>query len=149
LDAARLHPAPGQHLRLDHHRPADLLGRPARLLGGLAEAVLGDGDARQLDDLPRLVLVEPHQRRATLSNGFRGWRVGVAWDTAAGETRRGGSALSSSASCVLVASIGLLALFLAGCGGTVIDQVKAEDTIQASLEDSLHEKIKAVDCPAG
>jgi NAD(P)H-hydrate repair Nnr-like enzyme with NAD(P)H-hydrate epimerase domain len=57
--------------------------------------------------------------------------------------------MSSSAACLMTASIGLLALFLAGCGGTVIDQVKAEDTIQASLEKSLHEKIKAVDCPAG
>jgi NAD(P)H-hydrate repair Nnr-like enzyme with NAD(P)H-hydrate epimerase domain len=53
--------------------------------------------------------------------------------------------MSSSAACLMTASIGLLALFLAGCGGTVID----EDTIQASLEKSLHEKIKAVDCPSG
>jgi hypothetical protein len=34
-----------------------------------------------------------------------------------------------------------------GCG-TVVDQVKLEDTVQASLEDSIHEKIKAVDCPS-
>ena len=26
LHAAGLHPPPGEHLRLDHHRPADLLG---------------------------------------------------------------------------------------------------------------------------
>lgn len=46
----------------------------------------------------------------------------------------------------------LLALLAAlvvlyGCG-TVVDQVKLEDTVQASLEDSIHEKIKAVDCPS-
>lgn len=42
----------------------------------------------------------------------------------------------------------LCALFaLYGCG-TVVDPVKLEDTIQADLEDSLHEKIKAVECPS-
>jgi len=42
----------------------------------------------------------------------------------------------------------LLALFaLYGCG-TVIDSVKLQDTVQASLEDSIHEKIKDVDCPS-
>ncbi len=30
----------------------------------------------------------------------------------------------------------------------MIDSTKAEDTIEASLERSLHEKIKAVDCPS-
>ena len=39
----------------------------------------------------------------------------------------------------------LVALY--GCG-TVIDKVKLQDTIQASLEDSIHEKIKQVDCPS-
>lgn len=43
----------------------------------------------------------------------------------------------------------LMASMLAGCGDTVIDDGKAEDTLQASLEDSLHEKISAVDCPSG
>jgi hypothetical protein len=42
----------------------------------------------------------------------------------------------------------LLALLaLAGCG-TVVDKVKLQDTIQASLEDSIHEKIKEVECPS-
>ncbi|HMI81800.1 MAG TPA: DUF4333 domain-containing protein [Solirubrobacterales bacterium] len=43
----------------------------------------------------------------------------------------------------------LLLVFAAlpGCG-TVVDQVKLQDTVQASLEDSVHEKIKAVECPA-
>ena len=41
--------------------------------------------------------------------------------------------------------VGLVALY--GCG-TVVDKVKLQDTVQASLEDSIHEKIKAVDCPS-
>jgi hypothetical protein len=42
----------------------------------------------------------------------------------------------------------LLALFaLSGCG-TVVSREKLQDTVQASLEDSIHEKIKAVDCPS-
>lgn len=36
---------------------------------------------------------------------------------------------------------------LAGCG-TVIDREKLQDTVQASLEDSIHEKIKKVECPS-
>ena len=60
LDPAGLHPAAGQDLRLDHGRAADLLGGLARLLGGRAEAVLGDRNPGPLDDLPRLVLVETH-----------------------------------------------------------------------------------------
>ena len=63
LDAAGLHPAAGQHLGLDHDRAADLLGGLAGLVGGRAEAVLGDGDPRQLDDLACLELVEPHAAR--------------------------------------------------------------------------------------
>jgi hypothetical protein len=39
----------------------------------------------------------------------------------------------------------LVALY--GCG-TVVDEVKLQDTIQASLESSIHEKIKQVDCPS-
>lgn len=35
----------------------------------------------------------------------------------------------------------------AGCGDTVIDSSKAEDTIQASLEKSLGGEIEAVSCP--
>ena len=40
-------------------------------------------------------------------------------------------------------------LLVSGCGGTTVDQVKLEDTIQASLEKSFHEKIRAVECPFG
>ncbi len=49
----------------------------------------------------------------------------------------------------LSAAFALLAALVAlyGCG-TVVDQVKLQDTVQASLEDSIREKIKAVDCPS-
>jgi hypothetical protein len=40
---------------------------------------------------------------------------------------------------------GLVALY--GCG-TVVDHEKLQDTIQASLENSVHEKINSVDCPS-
>lgn len=41
------------------------------------------------------------------------------------------------------------ALFVAGCGETVIDDVKTEDAIEQNLEDSLGRKVAAVDCPSG
>jgi len=47
------------------------------------------------------------------------------------------------------AAFALLAALVALCGcGTVVDKVKLQDTIQASLEDSIHEKIKEVECPS-
>jgi hypothetical protein len=46
---------------------------------------------------------------------------------------------------VLLAAVAFAA---AGCGETVIDDVKAEGAIQSSLEKSLHEKIQSVDCPS-
>jgi hypothetical protein len=48
-----------------------------------------------------------------------------------------------------LAVFALLATLVAmsGCG-TVVDKVKLQDTIQASLEDSIHEKIKQVECPS-
>jgi hypothetical protein len=51
--------------------------------------------------------------------------------------------------CAAAIAIISAALVIAGCGGTTIDRVKLEDTTQASLEGSLHEKIKNVDCPSG
>ncbi|MGN6258180.1 MAG: DUF4333 domain-containing protein [Solirubrobacterales bacterium] len=36
---------------------------------------------------------------------------------------------------------------LYGCG-TVVSREKLQDTIQASLESSIHEKIKQVECPS-
>jgi hypothetical protein len=50
--------------------------------------------------------------------------------------------------CVAALPLCAAAIVASGCGETVIDPVKAEDTIQASLEKSLHEKIKSVDCPS-
>jgi hypothetical protein len=35
-----------------------------------------------------------------------------------------------------------------GCGDTVLDPAKTEETIQANLEKSVSEKIKAVECPS-
>ena len=138
LDAAGLHPPAAQHLRLDHDRPADLLGGRAGLLRGRAEAVLGDGDPRQLDDFPCLELVEAHQRRGTLSDGcLRRARLPeilrAPWKT-------------SSPS--LAAPSLRLALAIAGCGETVIDAAKTEDAIEHNLEKSAGMKIASVDCPS-
>ncbi len=38
--------------------------------------------------------------------------------------------------------------FASGCGETVIDSAKLEDTIKANVERSLHEKVTSVDCPS-
>jgi hypothetical protein len=35
-----------------------------------------------------------------------------------------------------------------GCGGTVLDKAKLDETTQASLERSLHVRIRSVDCPS-
>jgi hypothetical protein len=51
-------------------------------------------------------------------------------------------------STLVIALLGVLVLAASGCGETVIDDVKTEEAIEASLEKSLHEKIKGVDCPA-
>jgi hypothetical protein len=43
----------------------------------------------------------------------------------------------------------LVAVFVAaGCGETVIDDVKIEESIKSDLVKSLHVKIKSVDCPS-
>jgi len=52
-------------------------------------------------------------------------------------------------STLVLALLGALVLVLGGCGDTTIDDVKTEETLKASLEKSLHEKIKQVDCPSG
>lgn len=60
------------------------------------------------------------------------------------------SALNRSRRILLAAaSTAVLAVSIAGCGGTTVDPVKLEDTLQASLEKSFHEKITSVDCPSG
>jgi hypothetical protein len=46
---------------------------------------------------------------------------------------------------LLMLLFGLVALY--GCG-TVVSREKLQDTIQSSLEKSIHEKIKSVECPS-
>jgi hypothetical protein len=41
-----------------------------------------------------------------------------------------------------------IALFVAGCGETVIDTTKTEEQLEANLSHSLKEKISSVDCPS-
>jgi uncharacterized protein DUF4333 len=48
---------------------------------------------------------------------------------------------------IALLSLLLIAFLTAGCG-TVVDRAKLQDTIQASLEDSIHEKIQKVECPS-
>lgn len=49
----------------------------------------------------------------------------------------------------LVAVLALVAaLLVAGCGDTVVDGAKTEDTLQQNLERSLDKKISSVDCPS-
>jgi hypothetical protein len=56
--------------------------------------------------------------------------------------------LTFSIRCAAALALLAIALLAAGCGETVIDDVKAEGAIKSSLEKSLHEKITAVDCPS-
>jgi hypothetical protein len=56
--------------------------------------------------------------------------------------------LSFSIRCAAALALLAVAFAVAGCGETVIDDVKAEGAIKSSLEKSLHEKITAVDCPS-
>ena len=46
---------------------------------------------------------------------------------------------------LLALVFGVVALY--GCG-TVVDREKLQDTIQSSLEKSIHEKIRNVECPS-
>jgi len=56
--------------------------------------------------------------------------------------------MSFSVRCLAAVALLAVALVGAGCGETVIDDVKAEGAIQSNLEKSLHAKIKTVDCPS-
>lgn len=47
-----------------------------------------------------------------------------------------------------IALVATAALGLAACGGTVIDDQKAEDAIQTSLESDGKIKVDTVDCPS-
>ncbi len=49
--------------------------------------------------------------------------------------------------CATLAALALAAFAAAGCGETVIDDAKIEDTIQADVEKSRDEKVRSVDCP--
>ncbi|MGE0067773.1 MAG: DUF4333 domain-containing protein [Solirubrobacterales bacterium] len=60
------------------------------------------------------------------------------------KARRGGARLKPAVIVLALFSVALLA----GCGDTVIDSAKTEDAIQADLEESLHEKIRTVECPS-
>ena len=48
---------------------------------------------------------------------------------------------------VVAAALAVLALAASGCGETVIDDAKIEDTIQADVEKTRGEKVQSVDCP--
>lgn len=56
--------------------------------------------------------------------------------------------MSFSVRCLAVSALLAAGLLVAGCGETVIDDVKAEGAIQSNLEKALHANIKSVDCPA-
>jgi hypothetical protein len=56
--------------------------------------------------------------------------------------------MSFSVRCAAAVALLAIVFAAAGCGETVIDDVKAEEAIQSNLEKALHEKIKVVDCPS-
>src|SRR3954454_9176813 len=58
-----------------------------------------------------------------------------------------GRKIRSRSPVFLVPALVLSAVALYGCG-TVVSQEKLQDTIQSSLEKSIHEKIKKVECPS-
>jgi Domain of unknown function (DUF4333) len=45
-------------------------------------------------------------------------------------------------------AVALIALALSACGGTVIDEDKAEDAVKADVEQALDVKVESVDCPS-
>jgi NAD(P)H-hydrate repair Nnr-like enzyme with NAD(P)H-hydrate epimerase domain len=55
----------------------------------------------------------------------------------------GRTLLLSSLAAVLATAL------LAGCGETVIDDVKTEDAIEQNLKKSANKKVTSVDCPSG
>lgn len=56
--------------------------------------------------------------------------------------------MSFSVRCAAAVALLAIVFAAAGCGETVIDDVKAEGAIQSNLEKALHEKIRAVECPS-
>src|SRR5207237_2444155 len=63
LDAAGLAAPPGEHLRLDDDRAAQLLGGLARVLRRGGETSVGDRDPDPREEILALVFVEVHRRR--------------------------------------------------------------------------------------
>lgn len=87
-----------------------------------------------------------YTRRSRLGDGVPSDRL----EYSRGAARFPESALTRSRRILIaVASTVALAVFCVGCGGTTVDPVKLEDTLQSSLEKSFHEKIISVDCPSG
>jgi hypothetical protein len=56
--------------------------------------------------------------------------------------------MSFSVRCAAALALLAIGFAAAGCGETVIDDVKAEGAIKSNLEKSLHAKITTVDCPS-
>ena len=48
-----------------------------------------------------------------------------------------------------LAALALAVVLAAGCGETVIDDVKTEEAIEANLTKSVGQKVASVDCPSG
>jgi hypothetical protein len=48
-----------------------------------------------------------------------------------------------------LAALVVAALFVVGCGGTVIDDAKTEAAIEQNLEKSVGQKVSSVECPSG
>ncbi len=48
-----------------------------------------------------------------------------------------------------LAALALAVFLAAGCGETVIDDVKTEEAIEANLTKSVGQKVASVDCPSG
>lgn len=57
--------------------------------------------------------------------------------------------MSLLARYVVLTALTLAALFVAGCGETVIDDAKTEDAIEQNLKSSANKKVTAVECPSG
>ncbi len=74
LDPAGLAAPAGQHLGLDDDRPAELLRRLPRLLGGERERARRDRDPEPREQLLALVLVQVHAGADLIRAGDRGRR---------------------------------------------------------------------------
>jgi hypothetical protein len=59
-----------------------------------------------------------------------------------------GGRLSCSVRCAAALALLVIGFAAVGCGDTVIDGKNTEETLEKSLEGSLHAKIKNVDCPS-